>query len=63
MYYISNVGHLGDKICISYSNMYINFLILGCVYKDQDKINKLCPKFVKNIKSVIVPDLFMFCLK
>ena len=43
--------------------MYINFLILGCVYNDQDKINKLCPKFVKNIKSVIVPDSFMFFLK
>ncbi len=63
MYYIFNINYLDDKICISYSNMYINSLMFGCVYNVQDKINELCPKFLRNIKTVIVPDSFLFCIK
>lgn len=43
--------------------MYINSLMFGCVYNVQDKINELCPKFLRNIKTVIVPDSFLFCIK
>lgn len=58
MYYISNVKKLGEKKCIIYTNMYINFLKFGCIYKDMDIINKLCPVIVKDI-----PESFLFCFK
>lgn len=61
MYYISNVKELGEDKCIVYCNMYINYLHIGCTYKDHSKIIRLCPENVKNVKSV--PDSFLVCIK
>lgn len=57
MYYISNVKYLGKIKCILYCNMYINFLRIGCKYKDQELINSLCPEIVNNlnINKIHVP--------
>ena len=57
MYYISNIKQLGETKCILYCNMYINFLRMGCKYRDQETINNLCPDILKNIsiKNINVP--------
>lgn len=55
MYYISNIKHLGKSRCIVYCNMYINFLRMGCVYKNQEIINSLCPKTVNDVNTIHVP--------
>lgn len=57
MYYISNIKQLGETKCISYCNMYINSLRMGCKYRDQETINNLCPHILKNvnIKNINVP--------
>ena len=57
MYYIKNVKTLGETKCILYCNMYINFLRMGCIYYNQETINKLCPEIVNNldVKNIHVP--------
>ena len=43
-----------------YCNMYINNLLLGCLYKNQGVINNLCPEHLKNtdVNNIIVPEYF-----
>lgn len=45
-----------------YSNMYINFLRMGCKYKDQELINSLCPEFIRDkcVNNIHVPYHFTF---
>lgn len=62
MYYIKNIKTLGKNKCIVYSNMYINFLRIGCKYKNQDIINNLCPEFIKYkcVNDIHVPLNFAY---
>jgi enolase len=43
MYYVSNVEKFGENKTITNANKYINNLILGCKYHDQEEINKFMP--------------------
>ena len=61
MYYNHNVSLLGEKTAIVYANKYIYWLQLGCKYTDQEIINKLCPRFVRDIK--VVPEFFKNMIK
>ncbi len=62
MYYISNIKQLGETKCIIYCNMYINFLRMGCKYRNQETINKLCPVFIKDkcVNNIHVPYHFTY---
>ncbi len=62
MYYSFNVKTLGENKCMVYSNMYINFLRMGCKYKDQELINSLCPEFIRDkcVNNIHVPYHFTF---
>jgi len=61
MYYNYNVESLGEQTAVVYANKYINWLHLGCKYKDQDRVNQLCPYFARNIK--VVPEFFINMIK
>lgn len=43
MYYIYNLENLGKTKIITYSNMFINNLMFGCKYKNQEYVNNLAP--------------------
>ncbi len=49
MYYIYNLKTLGETKIITYSNIFINNLMYGCKYANQEEVNKLAP----NIEDVI----------
>ena len=49
MYYISNLEILGETKIITYCNKFINNLIFGCKYTNQEEVNKLAP----NVENVI----------
>lgn len=53
---MENVDKLGEEKTLVYSNMYINYLQLGCKYKYQDEVNNLCPLFLK--KNFEIPEYF-----
>lgn len=61
MYYKENVSKLGEEKAVVYANMYINNLHLGCKYKNQQEVDKLCPEVVKGIKTV--PEFFINMIK
>lgn len=61
MYYNYNLDILGEKTAMVYANKYINWLHLGCKYPDQEKINNLCPPFIKDIK--VIPEFFKSMIK
>ena len=54
MYYICNLETLGETKIITHSNMFINNLMFGCKYKNQEYVNKLAP----NVEEVI-PQKFL----
>ena len=54
MYYVSNVEKFGENKTITNANKYINNLILGCKYHDQEEINKFMPDIDNTI-----PDSFI----
>jgi|SaaInlV_125m_DNA_1040241.scaffolds.fasta_scaffold00061_43 hypothetical protein len=62
MYYLKNVKTLGENKCMVYSNMYINFLTMGCKYKNQEIINNLCPEFIRDncVNNINVPYYFTY---
>ena len=49
LYYTYNLEFLGETKIITYSNMFINNLMFGCKYSNQEYVNKLAP----NIEEVI----------
>jgi hypothetical protein len=54
MYYIYNLENLGKTKIITYSNMFINNLMFGCKYKNQEYINNLAP-----IIEEVIPQNFL----
>ncbi len=56
MYYIENLKKLGEQKTLVYSNMYINYLQLGCKYSCQEDVNILCPFYLK--KDFEIPEYF-----
>jgi hypothetical protein len=57
MYYAANLEFLGETKIITYCNKFINNLRLGCIYTDQEEVNKLAP-----IIDVVVPQNFLALL-
>lgn len=49
MYYKYNLENLGETKIITYSNIFINNLMFGCKYANQEDVNILAP----NIEEVI----------
>ena len=58
MYYTYNLETLGETKIITHSNMFINNLMFGCKYKNQEYVNKLAI----NIEEVI-PQYFLDLLR
>lgn len=56
MYYFYNVSGLGEEKSLVYSNMYVNYLQLGCKYKCQSLVNSYCPCFLK--EDFEIPEYF-----
>lgn len=56
MYYIENYKYIGEKKAIMYSNMYLNWLELGCKYSQQLEVNKMCPEYLNG--DFCVPEFF-----
>lgn len=54
MYYTYNLETLGKTKIITHANMFINNLMFGCKYKNQEYVNKLAI----NIEEVI-PQYFL----
>jgi len=54
MYYIYNLENLGKTKIITYSNMFINNLMFGCKYKNQEEVNNLAP-----IIEEVIPQNFL----
>lgn len=56
MYYTYNLEILGKTKIITYSNMFINNLMFGCKYKNQEEVNNLVP----NIEDIsVIPQNFL----
>jgi len=55
---------LGDQKVITYCNKYINNIILGCNYHDQNEVTKLIPVNVNvNLNEHEIPEYFLNLLK
>lgn len=57
MYYVSNIEKIGENKTITNANKYINNLMLGCKYHDQEEVNKMMP----DIEGT-VPESFIYLL-
>lgn len=53
---------MGDKKVITYCNKYINNIILGCNYHDQNEVTKLIPVNL-NENEHEIPEYFLNLLK
>ena len=58
MYYIYNLENLGKTKIITYSNMFINNLMFGCKYANQEHVNNLAP-----IIEEVIPQNFLDLLQ
>ena len=55
---------MGDKKVITYCNKYINNIILGCNYHDQNEVTKLIPvNLNENENEHEIPEYFLNLLK
>jgi hypothetical protein len=62
MYYLENYKKLGEQRSITYGNMYINNIQLGCDYVCK-KYKLFCPEYIRDTQNVVVPDFFKNMLK
>lgn len=53
---------MGDQKVITYCNKYINNIILGCNYHDQNEVTKLIPEN-ENVNEHEIPEYFLNLLK